>query len=132
MPRTPVRKFEAIVALMASGLELADVAKRLGMTRRAFYDIRQSDDFKQVYRRVRSEMLTASKDNMVGSALAASKLLRELVEDDRYETRDRAAAAKFLLESANRFLDAIEIEDKAAENEDDVLVPIPGRRGDVK
>jgi transcriptional regulator with XRE-family HTH domain len=112
MPRLPLKRYELICSLMASGLRMREIAKRLGITRQALYDITRSEGFQTVYKEIQSELLTGAKEVVVGGAIAASKLMVELVEDDRHEMRDRLQAAKFLAETSGRFLERLEEKEK--------------------
>ena len=51
--------------------------------------------FKDLYKSIQAELLTGAKDVMISGTIAASKLMTELVDNDRYEMRDRLAAAQF-------------------------------------
>jgi hypothetical protein len=101
-------------------------AKRLKITKRALYDIRQSKDFREVYERVSVEFLHSGADVLKGSYTAAAKLLREVVEDPiHFDNRDRIAAARFLVENGTKFLEKL---DEKAKDADDELIPV--KRGD--
>jgi hypothetical protein len=115
MARTPRKRIDLVIALLATGLRPADVAKRLGLTRQAIYELQQTEPFKERYRAVQSELLRGAADVMTAGAIAAAKTLVEVAANDRFEVRDRLVASKFLAETARAFLDRLKAEEKQDE-----------------
>ncbi len=124
MPRIPFKRYELIISLLATGLRTGEIAERLNITRQALADMMKTPAFKDLYKSIQAELLTGAKDVMISGTIAASKLMTELVDNDRYEMRDRLAAAKFLAETGNRFLD--KLDEKAADDNDE-LIPVDRR-----
>lgn len=117
MPRLPIKRMETICAMLATGATKREIAKHLGIHRTSLDDLMKSEGFQKVYGEIQAELLKGAKDVVVGGAIAASKLMVELVKDDRHEMRDRLQAAVRLSERADRFLDRLEEQQKADEDQ---------------
>jgi hypothetical protein len=130
MPRLPIKKFETICAMLATGATKREIAKHLGIHRTSLDDLMKSEGFQAVYSEIQADLLKGAKDVVVGGAIAASKLMVELVKDDRFEMRDRLQAAKHLSDQSAKFLDRLEEQQKHDDDSD--LIEIPGRKANVE
>jgi hypothetical protein len=113
--------YETIIEHLLLGRSYRQIADILYKDEKQIRRWVSDPEFITLYKSVKREFLEQIKDTSVGAARDGMRLLADVVRNPKLDvTKERLAAAKYLIDTNARFAELIDT------TEDDLFIPVPG------